>query len=73
MPSSTLSREQRQYVIAAAVDLLRHRNRERVLRILEERLAQGDYPEGQEEEQDLDRIALAIARTIDEKLGDQEG
>lgn len=63
-----LSKEQRQYVIATAVDLLRHRSRKRVLQVLEQRLAEGDYPEAENEEQDLDRIALAIARTIDEKL-----
>ena len=65
-----LTREQRERVIEKAVDLLRHRRRDRLLAILEERIARGDYPEGQEEERDLDRIARAIARAVDEQLGD---
>lgn len=64
-----LSAAHREYVIATAVDLLRHRQRERVIAILAERLAHGDYPDPVEA--DLDRIALAIARAVDEQLGER--
>jgi hypothetical protein len=68
-----LTRDQRERVIEKAVDILRHRRRDRLLAILEERLARGDYPADQEEERDLDRIAWAIARAVDEQLGTDQG
>ncbi len=71
--SVPLTRDQRERVIQKAVDLLRHRRRDRLLAILEERIARGDYPPDQEEERDLDRVARAIARAVDEQLGRDEG
>jgi hypothetical protein len=65
-----LSNDQRRYVIESAVDLLRHHRRGRVLEILEQRIAREDYPQGLEEERDLDRIALAIARAVERELGE---
>ena len=61
-----LNAEDREYVISTVVDLLRHRNRQRLLRILEQRLRRGDYPDAHEE--DLDRVAHALAQTIDDGL-----
>jgi hypothetical protein len=64
-----LSDADRATVVDAAVDLLRHRDRRRLMKILEDRIRQGDYPG--EHEQDLDRVALALARAIDAQLGDE--
>jgi len=64
-----LSDADREYVVTTVVDLLRHHKRERLLRILERRLELGDYPDAHEA--DLDRIAHAVARVIDEKLGQE--
>ena len=50
----------------AAVELLRHRKRKRLLEILRDRLDRGDYPD--EHEQSLDEIAYALARAVDERL-----
>lgn len=69
----SLSPEDREQVIDAAVDLLRHHKRERLLKILEDRLERDDYPRERERERDLDRVALALARAIDEQLGGSEG
>jgi hypothetical protein len=64
-----LSDAQRERVIATAVDLLRHRDRERLLRILKQRTDNlEEYPD--EEERALDRVAYALARVIHDKLGE---
>ena len=65
MPLSSADRE---HVVETVLDLLRHRDRKRLLKILEQRLADGDYPDAGEQE--LDRIACALARAIDAQLGD---
>jgi hypothetical protein len=59
--------DEREHVISTAVDLLRHKRRDKLMALLEERIDRGDYPPGSSEEK-LDRIALTIARTIDEQL-----
>jgi hypothetical protein len=63
-----LTSEEREYVIMAAVDLLRHHRRHQVMEVLRRRIELGDYPAGAEGEQDLDRLAYAIARAVDEQL-----
>lgn len=60
----------RAYVLRTAADMLVHRDRERLLAILAERIAAGDYPD--EHERDLDRIAHALARAVAEQLGGDE-
>ena len=64
-----LSVEDREYVLASAVDILRHRKRDRLLEILRQRLEAGDYLD--ERERRLDEIVLALATAIDEKLCEQ--
>lgn len=61
-----LSPKDRAYVVEAAVDLLRHKQRDRLLVILEERIASGEYES--EHERDLDEIAHSVARAIDDEL-----
>ncbi len=61
-----LSREERAYVVDSACDLLRHRHRGRLIRILERRVAGEDYDD--ERERELDRVVLAVARVIDAEL-----
>jgi len=56
----------REYVVSSVVDVLRHRRRDRLLRILKDRLARGDYDS--EKERDLDRIVLSLAQAVDEQL-----
>lgn len=53
-------------VIEAAVQLLKHSKRERLIAILAQRVKDGDYP--CDEERRLDEIALAIARAVEEEL-----
>ncbi len=65
-----LSSSDREYVINQAVDLLRHKKRSKLLQILSERLAQGDYPDGKE--QDLDEIVRALCAAIGERLDGRE-
>lgn len=64
-----LSAEDKEYVLASAVDILRHRKRERLIVILRDRLEAGDYPD--ERERKLDEIVLALTTAIDEKLCEQ--
>jgi hypothetical protein len=66
-----LDEDDRQYVLDAAVDILRHRQRARLLAILRDRLEAGDYPD--ERERRLDEIVLALACAIDEKLSEHGG
>lgn len=61
-----LSRQEREYVVQTAVDLLRHRSPERVIAIVEQRLRDDDYDAPAERE--LDEVALAIARAIRAEL-----
>ena len=61
-----LSDDEREYVIATAVEILRHHKRDRLLEILADRLAAGDYPD--DDERDLDHIAHTIASTIHAQL-----
>ncbi len=62
----SLDPEDREYVVSSAVDILRHRQRGRLIRILRERLNRGDYDDDRERE--LDRIVLSLTQTLDEKL-----
>jgi hypothetical protein len=66
-----LGPEEREYVLRAAVDILRHSKREKLLAILGNRLEAGDYPEQRERE--LDEVVLAIASAINEKLVENRG
>jgi len=63
-----LSNEERAYVVDAACDLLRHRHRGRLMRILEDRVGGSDYDD--EHERALDRVVLAVARVIDAELAE---
>ena len=63
-----LTPAEREYVVATACDLLRHQSPDRVLAVLSDRLERNDYPD--DEERDLDEIALAVARAIREELGE---
>jgi hypothetical protein len=63
-----LDTNEREQVISTAVDLLRHPKRERLMKLLEERIERGDYPD--DAELRLDRLALTIARTIDAELAE---
>ena len=56
----------REYVISSVVDILRHRKRERLVSILEERLSSGDYDD--DKERDLDQVVLALAKVVNEQL-----
>jgi len=67
----TLDQDDREYVLGAAVDILKHRQRARLLAILRDRLEAGDYAD--ERERRLDEIVLAIACAIDEKLSEHGG
>lgn len=62
-----LSAAQRARVVDSAVEMLKDRQVERLVQIVEERLAAADYPQGSDEEE-LDRITLAIVQTIREQL-----
>jgi len=62
----SLSPDEREHVIRIAVDVLRHKKRERLLEILRDRLEREDYPDTRE--QSLDEIAYALARAVDERL-----
>jgi len=66
-----LDAEDREYVISTALDLLRHRKRRRLVQLLGERLARGDYTDPRE--QDLDRIAHALAEAVDREFGEEGG
>ena len=61
-----LTPQEREQVLATALELLRHKQRDRLLQILADRLAAGDYPD--DRERDLDEIACALARAVDEQL-----
>ena len=61
-----LSAADRAYVVNTAVDLLRHRKRDRLLRILGERISHGRYEDAHE--RDLDEVAWSIAKVVDEEL-----
>ena len=63
-----LTAPQREHVISTALEILRHPHRERLLGILEDRLAHGDYPDA--DEQSLDEIAYAVARAVGDELGE---
>ena len=64
-----LDRSQREYVISSVVDILRHRHRSKLLGILESRLRDDDYDQADAtEERELDRVVLALAKSIDEEL-----
>lgn len=67
----SLDPEDREYVVSSAVDILRHRKRERLLQILKDRLAQDDYDD--EKERELDRVVLSLALAVDEQLGPPVG
>jgi hypothetical protein len=67
----SLDPEDREYVVSSAVDILRHRKRERLLQILKDRLAQDDYDD--EKERELDQVVLSLALAVDEQLGPPEG
>ena len=60
-----LSDADRATVIDTAADLIRSHEYRRLLAILQERVERGDYPDPHERE--LDRVACAIARAIDEQ------
>ena len=60
--SMPLCPEHREHVLRTAVELLRHPRRPRLLKILADRL--------EHEERQLDRIIFALARTVDEELGE---
>ena len=62
----SLTPEEREVVIETAVQILKHRKRERLAAILAQRIENGDYP--CDEERQLDQIALAIARAVEEEL-----
>jgi hypothetical protein len=62
-----LDNKDREYIVSSAVDILRHRRRDRLLTILEERMSHGDYDELHEE--DLDRVVLALVKAVDDELG----
>ena len=64
-----LTLQEREQVLSTALELLRHKRRDRVLQILADRLAAGDYPDDQE--RDLDEIAYALARAVDEHLAER--
>jgi len=64
-----LTPQEREQVLTTALELLRHRRRDRLLQILADRLAAGDYPD--ERERDLDEIAHALARAVDEQLAER--
>ena len=66
-----LSSKDRDHIIAAAVEILRHRRRHQLLRILEARLRQGDYGDDSDTERRRDRVTLAVARTIDRMLDEE--
>jgi hypothetical protein len=64
-----LSEDDRAYVVETACDLLRHAQRERAISVIEQRVATGDgYAD--ERELALDKIVLAVARTIDAELAE---
>ena len=62
----SLSPDDRTYVVETAVDLLRRKERHRLLAILEERIARGEYDD--EHDRDLDEVAWSLARAIDDEL-----
>ncbi|HNT00359.1 MAG TPA: hypothetical protein PLJ27_23490 [Polyangiaceae bacterium] len=61
-----LTAEDREYVIQAAVEILRHPNRDRLLRIVVDRLEADRYQN--EHERELDRVVYALSRTIHDDL-----
>ncbi len=65
----TLTSDDHAYVVETACDLLRHRQRGRLIQILEARQTSSDgYAD--ERERELDRIVLAIAHVIDDELAE---
>ena len=64
-----LTLQEREQVLSTALELLRHKRRDRLLQILADRLAAGDYPD--DRERDLDEIAYALARAVDEQLAER--
>ena len=67
-----LTDQQRECVIRSAVQILKHRKRDRLLEILAQRLANDDYED--EAERELDRIAHALACAVkDELAGGERG
>ncbi len=61
-----LQPDDREHVISSVVDILKHHHRDRLLRILEDRLEAGDYDELAE--RDIDRVVLALARAVESDL-----
>ncbi len=61
-----LSVEEREQVIREAVEILRDRRSAKLVTILEERLARGDYPDP--DEASLDAVTAAIVRAVSEQL-----
>lgn len=65
-----LPEHERLYVIETACDVLRHRQRARALAVLAARVRAGDgYAD--DRERALDRLVLAVARSIDAELGEE--
>ncbi|MFW5739331.1 MAG: hypothetical protein ACOC1F_03080 [Myxococcota bacterium] len=62
-----LSVEQREHVLQTTVEILRHPRRDKLLRIVQDRIENDDYPD--EGERELDRVIFALARALDEDLG----
>lgn len=61
-----ISAEDREHVLASAVEILRHPQREKLLRIISDRIQHDAYDD--EHERELDRIVFAIARSIGDEL-----
>lgn len=58
--------DDREHILRTAVEILRHPKRERLLRIVADRIENDDYLD--EHERELDRVIFALSRTIDEEL-----
>lgn len=58
--------DDREHILRTAVEILRHPKRERLLRIVADRIENDDYSD--EHERELDRVIFALSRTIDEEL-----
>jgi hypothetical protein len=61
-----LSPDDREHILRTAVEILRHPKREKLLRIVADRIESDDYSD--EHERELDRVIFALSRTIDEEL-----
>jgi hypothetical protein len=61
-----LTSEQREYILSTAVEILRHPKRDKLLRIVEDRIRRDDYPDDHERE--LDRVVFALSQTISVEL-----